>query len=737
MSTAFALPDRMTSSALSGFAFSPGTRARADAILAGGPDEVFGALMRDQESEAGLLVSRRVLHAMLPEPDREADLDGLVELVASAKAEIGGLLDALGRHAPEHRREALRERAVLGQLSGCWLDTVSGPSTQPGIVVNHLLRHHFAVKGEGNPQRSAHQARKRALAEAGVYLPEIGADGFLAAARARPLTAWHATFYLALSRLAPAFLPEVVGVHYAFHALGTDDRLAGLPDALPEPAVRDCLAEYLALTGDSARGPAERARLRAALARTVELELEHARAIAALADWHAGLDVHSRAAAVIARHAPFAGGHHGSVTVRGRRLTESLADPDLDLAGFLDELRRSRQVKPLPSGGCRLLAALRFGGPMFGIFDDDEAATLAEWVALAQTGDRSPITVDVNRVGDAEASRWADAVAAAAPPDVSFADPEPAGERETLYRLVNVAHFPNELARAKQRAIRNFIEAEILFEHGARGRYTDASWLDYSPEAFTARVERIYWEKLVDPGGGPDRGGSGRDVPDREAVRFGQADLALGNMVDGAWAHRIGNVGRYRGRSDGLLFSIYLDEMGRGDVPKNHLTLIYQVLASMDFTVAHIRDAEFLAQDQLSESHRQYESANHQLSMSLFPDTFYNEILGYNLGIEMYGLGEMRMTEIRRLRAHGFDTAYEEAHLTIDNFSAGHSRQAVDAITAYLDDVRVGMGAAAVDGEWRRIWRGYASFAHFAEPQLHAELTETETVPAADSELVI
>lgn len=737
------LPDRTTSSALTTFEISPGASEQADAVLAGGPYGIFRRLLRDQESEPVLLAARRVVHAALPghgESDPGTDADAVAERVAAARTEIGALLDTLAEHEPAHRRSALRERAVLGQISGCWLDTVSSPATQPALIVNRLLRDHFALKGNGIPQRSVHHVRQRALEQAGIYLPEVTADTFLTGARTRPLTAWHACFYLALSRLATSFLPEVVGVHYAFHALAVDDRLAGMPDVLPEPGLRKSLAEYLSLTRDSARGPTERARLHAAVIRTVELELEQVRLLVELAGWHAGRSLHSQVAEIVARHAPFAGRHHGTVTVRGRRLTEAFADPDLDLAAFLDELRRSRQVKPLPSGGCRLLNALKFGGPMFGIFDEDEAATLAAWVALAQSGDRSPIEIEVNRTGDDEAARWAEAVAAASPPDVRFAEPNPRDERDLLYRLINVEHFANVLRLARERAIKGFVEAEILFTHGARGRYTDASWFGYSPEALTDRVDRIYWEKLVEPYRPL------AEIPDREEVRFGQADLALGNMIDGTWAHRIGNVGRYRRRSDGLLFSIYLDEMGRGELHKNHLTLIYQALASMDFTLPHIRDAAFREQDQLPESHRQYESAIHQLSMSLFPDTFYNEILGYNLAIEMYGLGEMRMNEIQRLRHHGFDTAYEEAHLTIDNFSAGHSRQAVDAIVTYLDDVRRDLGPSAVDGEWRRIWRGYASFAYFAEPQLMAELaatggagnTDASDVPAESAgELVI
>src|SRR5260370_24032243 len=104
--------------------------------------------------------------------------------------------------------------------------------------------------------------------------------------------------------------------------------------------------------------------------------------------------------------------------------------------------------------------------------------------------------------------------------------------------------------------------------------------------------------------------------------------------------------------------------------------------------------------------------------MALFPDPYYNEILGYNLAIEMFGLGELRLHEIQKLRHYGFDDCYEQAHLTIDNISAGHSRQAADIIVCYLDEVRRARGGAAGQQEWRRVWRGYASLAYFVEHAL-------------------
>jgi hypothetical protein len=170
-----------------------------------------------------------------------------------------------------------------------------------------------------------------------------------------------------------------------------------------------------------------------------------------------------------------------------------------------------------------------------------------------------------------------------------------------------------------------------------------------------------------------------------------------------------------------LMFGIYADEMGRGDLRKNHLTLIHQVLAAMSLRVPHIRDAAFIGQEELPDG--QYGAAIHQMCLALFPDSRYPEILGYNLAIEMYGLGELRLHEIQKLRHHGLDASYEEAHLSIDNLSAGHARQAAQVIVAYLDDVERDRGAGAVPEEWRRVWCGYASFAYFAEHRLIAELT--------------
>ncbi|WP_155059091.1 iron-containing redox enzyme family protein [Streptomyces blattellae] len=726
--TEFPLPDLTTSLPRAPFHFSPKAAEEAAAVIAGEPAGIFRQLLGDQESETTLLVARRTLEAFLsaaPSQPR-ADADAIAAWLEQTRTELAPDLFALREAAPETRELVLRQRAPLALLGGCWLDTVSQAATQPSVIVNRLFGQYFHLQGEGIPQRGQLARRRRALTELGVHLPEIEASDFLRQAEARPLTVLHAAFHLALSRLPASFLPEVIGVHYAMAALGIDDLLLGTEPHLPEAEARTVLADYLSLTDQSPTGDADRRRTLAAIALVLRLEREHTALLTELAAWHEGLSLDARVAQIVARHAPFAGRQHRSVRMGDRLLSDWLGSEPVDLAAFIAEFRASRQLRPGRDGTCRFLKSIKFGGPMFGIFDEREAATFTAWAHAVEAGEPADLDFAANTAGDDRADAWAEALRRTAPEDVVIADAESGlDDRRLFHRVVNVEQYPHILATARDRAEAGLTDAEILFTHGAGGRLTNAEYFDYTPEGLMERVERVYWDKLVDPYQPLT------EIPDRDEVIFEQTTFALGSLIDGSWAHRIGNLGRNHRQSDAMLFGIYADEMGRGDVTKNHITLIHQVLASMDIHLPHIRQPEFLEQGDLPD--HLYGFSIHQVCLSLFPDTFYNEILGYNLGIEMFGLGEMRLHEIQKLRRHKFDVSYEEAHLSIDNFSAGHARQSADIIVSYLDDVRRHSGDAAVQQEWRRIWRGYASFAYFVEHQLVKQVRAQERTPAASA----
>lgn len=717
---AFELPDTIAALPRLPFEFSAAAWDEATRLCALEPSALFHRLLRDQESEATLLVARRVIDAFagadLPGDDGlGADADDIAAHVGTVRTALAEVIGPLAGMDADAHEAVLRQRAPIGLLGGCWLDVLSQPATQPSVIVNRLFAQYFVLRGRENPRRSVHQARRRALEGRDIVLPAIGAADFLAKTGARPLTALHASFYVALSRLPANFLPEVVGVHYVFHALGVDDLLFGTAPPLGEPDLREVLSAYLDLAG-----PAERRRLLTAVRLTLALEREHVGMLAELAAWHEGLSLESKVAEIVVRHAPMAGTQHRHVRVGGRLLAETFADPGLDIAAFLAEFRESRPVTGEPS---RFIEAIKFGGPMFGIFDEREAAVFKAWVESVHAGERPEIEISVNTVGDERASAWASALAHSTPADVVRAEARPRDDRELFYRLVNIENFANTLPAAFEHASKVLADAEILWTHGAGGRYTDATWFDYTPEALYERCERVYWDKLIAPYQPL------KEIPDRDMVVFLQTTYALGALIDGTWLHRVGNLGHRERPSDAMLFSIYADEMGHGDLRKNHLTLIHTALASMGIRLPHIREAAFMEQGDLPDD--LYGFSLYQLCLAMFPGTFYNEILGYNLAIEMFGLGELRLHEIQKLNHYGFDDCYEKAHLTIDNFSAGHTKQAADIIVTYLDGVRRTLGDAVMRQEWRRIWRGYAAYAYFVEHALLKTL-DTEDEPLAD-----
>lgn len=710
------LPDRTVALPARGFEISPAGRAEADRLRRLPATELFHRLIRDQESDAALLTCRLLIEAFLgdlPQPALGiADLPALVEL---ARTEFAPVIAGLTTLPARTRRLVYRQRAPLTLLDGCWLDMVSQPATQPAIIVNRLYAQHHALRGAGNYTNSQEHRRRRALESVDVTLPPIGAHDFLAKAGARPLTALHACWYLALSRLPANFLPEVAGVHYAFQLLGTDDLLLDSRPVLSDESLTALLTEF----GELADEPAQRRFVRA-VQLVIELEREQLGMLADLARWHDEQSLESQVAEIVARHARLAGRQHGRVSVDGRLLSETFTDDNLDLADFLGRFRESGYVRHGQDGISPFTRAIKFGGPMFGIFDEQEAAVLRSWVASVQAGERPPIEISPNTAGDQAARRWVQRLAESEPADVVVATRAGLDDRTLFFRLVNIENFPNTLAVAAEHVRRNLAAAEVLFTHGAGGRYTDASYFDYTPQALYQRGERVYWEKLVDPYRPL------AEVPDRDEVIFTQCTYALGYLIDGAWLHKLGNTGRFERDSDRMLWAIYGDEMGHGDLVKNHLTLTHRMLNSLGVQLPHIRTEAFLDQADLPDD--LYGFSLHQLAMSLLPDTFYNELLGYNYAIEMFGSGELRLHEMQKLRHHGFDICYEQAHLTIDNFSAGHTRQAADIIVSYLDGVRRAAGEDVVQQEWRRIWRGYASFALFVE---HALLKQLASAPAA------
>ncbi|KTS26642.1 iron-containing redox enzyme family protein [Pantoea stewartii] len=697
------------------FHFSPHAKSALEAWLDKGSAKalykIFAGDIESEEQQLLALLLTKTLSAGAPAGLPTLTATELPAFIATANATLRQRAAQLLQANEEDRKQLLRQRALLALTAGCWLDAVSQPATEPAEVVCLLSGQNFALKGHGEIADSQQKQRYRQFAAMGIAVPEVYTSGIIESLGSVELTAWQAAFWLALSRLSASHLPEIVGFHYAYYSLGFDDALLDLPAPVAKTQLDTLMATFLRHCQKDEQGVVSEKRMLNAIAWAVQLELENSEMLLALQSQLEQRTPDDRMAEIVRRHLPLAGKQHQRIRLEKRNLAEWLGEED-EMAEFLRALRASPYLRQTRAGECSFQKAIRFGGSMFGIFTQQEAKIMARWMTDTQSG----YDIRLNHFAEAgseQAMAWRQRCRdTSLEPHVVWQSAQLPDHRELFYRLVNIEHYASHLALLKQRVEQTLQHAEVLFSTGSSGRYTDASYFSYTPEALLARMEKIYWEKLVQP---YERL---TEIPDRESVLFGQKLMALGSMIDGAWAHRFGGTMRNYRRSDGKMLAIYADEMGLGEYEKNHITLILRVLKSMDISLPHIREKAFCQQDELPDL---YDFSLHQLAMSQFPDTFYEELLGYNLGIEMLGLGEMRMHEIQKLRRYGFDTIYEEAHLTIDNFSAGHSRQAVDLIIDYLDDCKPGLSDEELQQRWRRIWRGYASFALYIETDLPIE----------------
>lgn len=603
----------------------------------------------------------------------------------------------------------LRHSSPAGLTEPCWLDNVSQPATQPARAVNALFRIYTARLGHGEVAKSASVHFRKRCDLHGVTLPPVSASAFSQHEQIAEFAFLAPCYRLALGRHPRLFLPEIIGTTLAHYLLRIDP-LSGESDGddLLDPChelVRTVeklsfSPRYKAIEQRILRGFVVEAHLQQGfwemMSHTLRAkERERPR---------------DRMCSLVQRIARYAGAHHRDVVFEGRPLAEWLDDAARAPAAFVDRLGDSVYVDKTKPGESRFFQLLSIDGPMFAIFSKRDGQIIKDWVN--SLGQGSPAASDLPTTPAASLPKSFTALVPSGPCELTHVVSEsapPAGLRELFYRLMNVDLEPGVLPHARAYVEDVLRRAEPYLVDGRGAVYSDATFFDYAPAALAQRVDEVYFQKLVKDYHPIE------DIPPRALVVSLQTMLGLGSLIDGAWIHKMGKVPQYGHQAAAQMFGIYADEMGYGDMRLNHIMVARRVLDSMEVELPEMADRAYAFADAVPE--KCFAFLAYQMAISQFPQTFLAEGLGLNLAVEMFGLGQVRLDEIRKLRHYGFDDSYERLHLTIDNVFSGHVRVGVQAIDAYLDDVRLQLGGAGVATCWRRVWLGYASLAQFVEPR--------------------
>lgn len=209
-------------------------------------------------------------------------------------------------------------------------------------------------------------------------------------------------------------------------------------------------------------------------------------------------------------------------------------------------------------------------------------------------------------------------------------------------------------------------------------------WMHAQSDSATAQYAEYLQARRV---GAPRRYFSNRS----HALYFLKS-VAPTKLVDGSWlygvlAHAAGNT-----RLQPLVRT-YVEELGNGRPDKNHVTLFRKLLDNHGLAPAQF------APEGLDDS--LYVQGLVQLALGWNAQDFLPEIAGFNLAYEQLPL-HLLITAYE-LNELGIDPYYFTLHVTVDNRSNGHARQACDAVMQLAP--REGGGAAAAQF-WQRVRAG-------------------------------
>jgi L-Lysine epsilon oxidase N-terminal/L-lysine epsilon oxidase C-terminal domain/Iron-containing redox enzyme len=275
-------------------------------------------------------------------------------------------------------------------------------------------------------------------------------------------------------------------------------------------------------------------------------------------------------------------------------------------------------------------------------------------------------------------------------------------ERTLFYQLMNVDDYPEVPGQARAYVDYWLKWAEAFSNDPAQS--ADQQFFPYTEEAFTERLNFIY-EELVDAAANQSDPGTDPPFTTRDAMVQRVIQMAPFNLTDGAWLRNIGNAGPID-EVRSLLFSILMDELGDGDLSRNHCNIYLDMCHSVGYYPPPINTAEFAFDPQLLRSG--FTVPAFELAISQFSADYYPEILGMTLMLEWEVLDLKPTRDL--FQYFGINPHFYVMHIGIDNAVNGHGQRAADAVRFYLREIGASGGPTAVQAAWRRIWNGFVAF---------------------------
>jgi hypothetical protein len=228
-------------------------------------------------------------------------------------------------------------------------------------------------------------------------------------------------------------------------------------------------------------------------------------------------------------------------------------------------------------------------------------------------------------------------------------------------------------------------------------------YFEYTDAAFEARLAQLY-SSFVEEAANYDPA-TDPLFKTREDVLFYLTQTTPFDLNDGAWLRRITPAGPLTAL-DSLLFSIWMDEAGDGNVQWSHCNIFLDMLHSVGLYFPDSRSRAFADNPAFFDS--AFVVPTLKLAISQFSDSFFPELLGFTLELEWAAVSNKPIGAL--MDYYGIPSHFYSLHTGIDNAASGHGGRTKTAIMMYLDQVGRHGGDTAVQAAWKRIWTGFICF---------------------------
>jgi Iron-containing redox enzyme len=401
--------------------------------------------------------------------------------------------------------------------------------------------------------------------------------------------------------------------------------------------------------------------------------------------------IRDRAKAVLDNKAGYAMLHHRGQSLGGKPLLEWFSEDSFRAHDMLEALAASPWIAADQVDQSRLFTTLLApGGRMYGVFNDKDIAALKAYFRL-------PLERRAHPAGHIADPAYARAIAGCREGATVLDDAAQArfaDLRLAYHVLINAEQHPFAFATARDvveknlakfRALRDAIETQPLYRR-----------FDYTPAAFEERIARIYYLHAEE--------NEVADLAfDEEALRLLHLYFSPFALVDGCWL-RDASAHRHESEVTAILARIFADEIGNSRHEHNHANVYRRLLGELGWNLPAVDDWAYAADERIPTA--AFKAPGFLLAANLLHADFFPELLGVNLSIEMSGLDGFYAAMIRDLEARGHTADFWRLHISVDNFSTGHSHQSVVAIVRYLEEVQRAHGDAVMQAAWARVWDG-------------------------------